>query len=161
MRQFLAAALAAAVITGPAAAQPAPPQGEHGRHDAADREQRFAQRRQQRIDDLKAVLRIRPDQEAAWSSFTQAEQTRPFRREGPPPDLDAPTPQRLATLEQRLAAREAAMRARIKATLDLYAALSPEQQKVFDALQRLRGRGRMGPPRFGQAGGDGRWAPRP
>ena len=158
MRQFvLAAALAAAFATGPAVAQPAPPGGPD--HHDGDRAQRFAEFRQRRMDDLKVVLRIRPDQEAAWSAYQQATQERPPRPEARP-DRDATTPQRLAALEQRLAAREGALRARIKATLDLYAALSPEQQKVFDALQQLRGRG-MGARRFGPPGRGWGGPPRP
>jgi hypothetical protein len=159
MRQFvLAASLAAALATGPAAAQPAPAPGGPDRHDG-DRAQRFAEFRQRRMDNLKTVLGIRPDQEAAWSAYQQATQARPPGPEAGP-DRDAPTPQRLAALERRLAAREAAMRARIKATLDLYAALSPGQQKVFDALQQLRGGG-MGMRRFGPPGRGWGGPPRP
>lgn len=158
MRFILTAAAAAALMAGPAMAQSAATQGEHGRQDGV-REQRFAEHRERRAEDLKLILRIRPDQEAAWAAYQQARQMRP-QREEQRPDRDATTPARLATMEQRMAEREAAMHARIRATLDFYAALTPEQQKTFDALRRLHGPGRMHPPHFGPPGGHDGGGPR-
>jgi len=102
------------------------------------------------------ILRIRPDQEAAFTAF-QASMRPPARpeRDGGPPPAALTTPERLAEMDKRLAAREARMHDRTRATLAFYGALSPEQQRVFDALQRLRGRG--GGMGGGMGGMRGRW----
>lgn len=112
----------------------------------------------QHIEDLKTVLRLRPDQEAALQAFVAAHHPRMMERE----DDDRPkgpealtTPQRL----DRMAKREAEMKARHdqmrQALATFYAALSPDQQKVFDALMRLQGPGPMGGHMGAMMGGDG------
>ena len=99
----------------------------------------------QHLEDLKVVLRLRPDQEAALQAFVAA-----HHPDGPPMmhemhdgpgDMMKPqtTPERLAEMakhEAAMAAEHEKMRA---ALARFYAALSPDQQKVFDALQRLQG----------------------
>jgi len=165
-RSVLAAAMAALLITGAAAAQPQP-EGAPGARFAQFRE-RMQAHRAQRLADLKAILRIRPDQETAFSAFAQSmhpserpEQRRPDR--GPAgPTLT--TPERLARVEQRMAEHQARFRARLEATRTFYAALSPEQQRTFDALQRMRGGpgGGFGGGRHkGLHPGEGRFGPPP
>jgi protein CpxP len=99
----------------------------------------------QHLEDLKVVLRLRPDQEAALQAFVAAHHPDgpPMMHDmhGAPGDMMKPqtTPERLAEMakhEAAMAAEHEKMRA---ALARFYAALSPDQQKVFDALQRLQG----------------------
>jgi len=153
MRSLLVAAAAVLVLRGScAAAQPSSDPGPR----RAFRQQQMQERLARRAEDLKIILRIRPDQEAAFTAF-QASMRPPARpeRDGGPPPAALTTPERLAEMDKRLAAREARMHDRTRATLAFYGALSPEQQRVFDALQRLRGRG--GGMGGGMGGMRGRW----
>ena len=89
---------------------------------------------------LKAKLKITASQEGAWTSFTEAMKP-PADMMGQRPDraeMDKlTTPERIdkmrALHKEHMAAMEAAMDKRGDATKALYAALSPEQQKLFDA----------------------------
>ena len=108
----------------------------------------------QHLEDLEVVLRLRPDQESALQAFMAAHH-RPepgaMTMHGGPGEMSKPqtTPERLAEMARResaMAAEHEKMRA---AVARFYAVLSPEQQKVFDALQRLQG------PHFGGMGGHG------
>jgi protein CpxP len=96
---------------------------------------------QQRIADLRTVLRLRPDQEAALAAFLKSHGGPP---EGPmhdepmaPPEAMT-TPQHLDQMARWQARRAAEAQRRTDALKAFYAALSPEQQKVFDAVMRLR-----------------------
>jgi protein CpxP len=145
----LLVAAAALVFAAPAFAQPQAPQGappvdgagRHGGHgDWAAKAQAM---RQQRAQDLHIVLRIRPEQEPAFQAF-QAAMAPPERGErGPhePSDRTAAatetTPQAIDKMAAWQAKREQRMAQRAEATKRFYAALSPEQQQVFDALRRL------------------------
>ena len=154
---IMAAASMAAVAqtTAPAApaaatapAQPGAKAGPHGhhRHDPAKMQARIAKHQAE----LKAKLAITPAQEGAWSAWTAALQ--PQARSGAPrPDRAAQraefekltTPQRIdkmnALRTQRTAERNAAMAKRGDATKTFYAALSADQQKVFDSQRFGRG----------------------
>jgi periplasmic protein CpxP/Spy len=132
----LALSCAVAVHAQPAG-QPAgpPPLGPH-HPPAAERKARHEAMRKQRLEDLRIVLRVRPDQEAALAAFAAAHQPRTFERKLP---RGLTTPQRLEAMgkhEAEMAAHHEAMR---QALAKFYAALSPDQQKVFDALHRLQG----------------------
>jgi hypothetical protein len=137
-RMILAPALAALLATA-AAAQPAahagagrmgPPTAEMtARHEAI---------KKQHVEDLKTVLRLRPDQEAALAAFVAAHEPRRFERKLPEPGAMT-TPQRLDDMAKMEAEMAAHHREAREALTKFYAALSPEQQKVFDALQRLKG----------------------
>ncbi|WP_114972766.1 Spy/CpxP family protein refolding chaperone [Rhodoferax ferrireducens] len=113
----------------------------------------------QRNAGLKAQLKITPAQESAWTAYTAAMK--------PPADLMAsrpdraalaklPTPERIDTMKalrnRHMAEMSAAMDKRGEATKTLYAALTPEQQKAFDAnaTRRHGSDGRMGGPRHGR-----------
>ncbi len=96
---------------------------------------------------LKARLQITPAQEGAWTAFTAAMQP-PARHARPTPEQRAEfakltTPERIdkmrALRTQRMAEMNAAMDQRGEATKAFYAALSPEQQKTFDAEHRKFG----------------------
>ena len=110
--------------------------------------------------DLKAKLKLTPAQEGAWTTYTAAMK--------PPADMmtkqaeyadlaKLPTPERIdkmkALRSQHMTDMNAAMDKRGEATKAFYAALTPEQQKVFDAnAMNHRGHdGRKGGPRGGQS----------
>lgn len=163
---LFASALCAAALSGalalPGAAQAQPPGGpsprmDHGGPDMpdmpgmpgmAEMKAMHEAMMKQHVEDLKTVLRLRPDQEPALQAFLAAHQPPEMKMMGPPPGPPAPktTPERLADeakREQAVTARREKMR---DALAKFYAALSPDQQKVFDALQRLGGHGPgMGP----------------
>ena len=123
---------------------PGGPSGEHrgmmrhGPMDPAKMQARIAQHQAA----LKEKLKISPAQEGAWSAFTSTMQ--------PPADMQKrrmdmraemeklTTPERIDKMRALRAERDAVMDKRASATKTFYAALSPEQQKVFDA-QHMRG----------------------
>ena len=127
-----------------AASPQASPHGERmGRHDPAKMEAYLAKRQA----DMKAKLKITPAQEGAWTAFTAAMQppaglgARPGTEQRA--ELDKlTTPQRIDKMRELRAQRTAAMTAmmdkRGDAAKAFYAALSPEQQKVFDAEHSMR-----------------------
>jgi hypothetical protein len=89
---------------------------------------------------LKQKLQITPAQEGAWTAFTTAMK--------PPANMQRPqrgefekltTPERIDKMRAMRSARMAEMDKRADATKTFYAALSPEQKKVFDA-ETARGR---------------------
>ena len=113
------------------------PMGHYGMHrDPA----KMAQMHAKHLSELKAKLKITASQEAAWNAFTESmkppanlQGTRPDR-----PELDKlTTPERIdkmrALRKEHMAAMEAEMDKRAEATKTFYAALTPEQQKTFDA----------------------------
>lgn len=144
------------------AAAPGKPAGHHGermgRHDPAKMQARMAQHQA----DLKAKLKLTPAQEGAWTAFTASMQP-PAHGARMTPEQRAEmdkltTPQRIdkmnALRTQRMADMNAAMAKRGDATKTFYAALSADQQKVFDS-QRM-GKGRMGGKGgMGHGGGHG------
>ncbi len=91
----------------------------------------------QRHADLKAKLKLAPEQEGAWTTFTTAMK--------PPAALQRPnraemeqlnTPARLDKMQALRAQRNTEMDQRHAAIRAFYATLTPEQQKVFDAQTR-------------------------
>jgi len=108
---------------------------------------------------LKAQLKLTPAQEGAWKAFVDAKNPT-----APPADLQQrpdpiemaklTTPERLdkmkALHEERVKIMTAAMAKHEEAIRTFYAALTPEQQKVFDAVSMQGHRGAMG-PRHGKA----------
>ena len=138
------AAAPAAPATGPAA------MGMHdgmhegrmgmGRQDPAKMQAMIAKHQAE----LKAKLKIMPVQEDAWTAFTAALQP-PTHGARPTAEQRAEfdklsTPERIDKLRalrtQRMADMTAAMDKRGEATKTFYAALTPEQQKTFDAEHR-------------------------
>lgn len=140
LRSTLLAAFAFAVT---AHAQPAgPPQmGDmKAMHDAM---------KQQRMEDLKTVLRLRPDQEPALAAFLAAQGPGRMGAPGHGPDHGPPkalsTPERLAEMAKHQAEMSARLEAHRQALTRFYAALTAEQQKVFDAAMRLQSGPHGGP----------------
>jgi protein CpxP len=102
---------------------------------------RMGEQMAKRQADLKAKLQLSAEQEGAWISFTAA-MTPPNMANMPrmnPAEMQAlTTPQRMEKMQAMKAERDAQMSKRMEATKAFYAALTPEQQKVFDA-QTMRG----------------------
>ncbi len=163
---LLAAGTSAAMAQTPAVAPPPPPAsagammngpgGQHmmmGQQDPAKMQAQIAKHQA----DMKALLKITPAQEAVWSRYTAAMQppahaTPPTREQRT--ELDKlPTPERIdkmhALRTDRMTEMNAAMDKRDEATKALYAALTPEQQKIFDAQHPKPG------PRSGAGPGQG------
>lgn len=156
LKTSLICALSLAALATPLHAQPRPPEGPPSAEDKA----RMEARRAQMARDMHILLRLRPDQEAAWKTFdaAMAPPEPPQMREpgASGPDLAATTPQRLDEMAKHRADGDA-QRAKTEAALrTFYAALSPEQQQAFDALGRLSGpmgHGPMGPGPRGRGPG--------
>jgi hypothetical protein len=168
----LVAASAALVLTGATgamaqAASPAPHQG--GVHDKQAwrdaMKARMEAHERQRAQDLRTVLHLRPDQEAALTAFLAHPQRGDMKKSGMKRDGAAgeamTTPQRLDEMAQREARMTAMRQQRADKVKTFYAALNPEQRQVFDALTRLqRQRGHGGPHGMGGMhghGGPGGW----
>lgn len=91
---------------------------------------------------LKAQLKLTPAQEGAWTAFVNARKpaAAPANLQRPDPVEMAKltTPERLdkmkALREEHLKTMTEAMAKHEEATRTFYAALTPEQQKVFDAV---------------------------
>ena len=125
-----------------------------GRYDPAKMQAGMAKRQAA----MKAKLQITPAQEGAWTAFTAAMQ--------PPADMmgarsgveqhaemdKLTTPQRIDKMREMRTQRMALMDKRGDAAKAFYAALSPDQQKVFDAEHSMRG-GRHGGGHHGGMGG--------
>jgi hypothetical protein len=154
-------ALALAPVAAPAAWAQAQPRGD--RQAPPEIQAMREARERQRAQDLRTILRLRPDQEPALTAFLQSRKPRngaPPDRRGPPPAA-LTTPQRLDEMARRDAERAQARQARTESVRAFYAALGADQRQVFDALMRMgggrehggfRGRGFQG-PRRGPPGG--------
>jgi periplasmic protein CpxP/Spy len=111
-------------------------QGEHGRMNPARMEQRRArmeQRMARRMDELKRVLQITPQQEGAWTTWTAA--LKPTQRQRPDRAEFArlTTPERIDRMRALRAQRNAQVDQRLEATKAFYGALSAEQKRLFVA----------------------------
>ncbi|HZC15941.1 MAG TPA: Spy/CpxP family protein refolding chaperone [Caulobacteraceae bacterium] len=104
-------------------------------------------RQEARAKALHAILNLRPDQEAAFQAFQAAMTPRPSQRHEHKDRgaLDAmTTPQRLDRMADRMAKRQAEFQRRADAIKIFYAALSPDQQRAFDAVPLIVGGHRRG-----------------
>lgn len=161
----LLAGVAATAMAQPAPAAPAAAAApmakptkpaERGAHHHAQRHDpaKFQARMAERQAALKSQLKITAEQEPAWNVYTASRP--PAAGMGPRPDRDAlrsmTTPERIQHMRAHQAERQAEMDRRADATLRLYAALSPEQQKLFDM--------RSGPHEGGGRPGHGPHGPR-
>ncbi len=162
-QRLLWAALLASASFAASAQTPVPPAAEaqpgaqHQRaaraeapRDPAQRFERMREHRAQRLAALKQKLQLSPAQEGAWQSFSAASQppARPPQRFDRAEFEKLTTPQRLDRMQARQAERAARFASRAAATRNFYTALTPEQQKVFDAESLHFGpRGGHGPHR--------------
>ncbi|MEX1165697.1 MAG: Spy/CpxP family protein refolding chaperone [Hydrogenophaga sp.] len=126
--------------------------GQHaGEHQGKHRMERLAKmekRHAQHQAELKAALKLAPEQEAAWNAFVarSAHEPRMGSKAGMSQREDwskLTTPERLDKMQARHAERSAEMAKRFEATKGFYAALTAEQQKTFDS-QSMRGFQRAG-----------------
>lgn len=135
-------------------------QGHGMRHDRMGKMDpaRMQARMEQRDTLLKAQLKLTPAQEGAWKTFVDARkpaaQAMP-QRPDPVEMAKLTTPERLDKMKalraERMTAMTTAMEKHEAATKAFYAALTPEQQKVFDTAAM--------PGQYGGKGG--RAAPMP
>ncbi len=104
----------------------------------------------QRIADMKTVLKLRSDQESALAALMATQRPKPMMMGGHPgvsgPRAAQSTPERLADMAKRDAEMSATRNTQREAMAKFYAVLTPDQQKVFDALSRLQHGGREGGP---------------
>jgi protein CpxP len=144
---FTGALLAAMAVV--AQAQPAPPapgaSAPQGRHqmDPAKR----AERVNKHLADLKQKLQLTQQQQAGWTSFSNAMQPSANAQR---PDRGAlanlSTPDRIDQMRALRSQRNAEMDRRADATKAFYAQLSAEQKKTFDSetARMFQGRGGHG-----------------
>ena len=129
----------------PSAAQGSDPRSEHmGKHNPAKMQAMMAKHQA----DLKVKLKLTPAQDGAWTAYTTAMQP-PAGMGMRPSDAQRAEMDKLSTPEridkmramraERMTQMNAAMDRRGDATKAFYAALTPEQQKVFDSEQKKRG----------------------
>lgn len=91
----------------------------------------------QRQADLKAKLKLAPEQESAWTTFTAAMKPAANMQHPNRAEMDQlNTPARLDKMQALRAQHNVAMDQRNAAIRTFYATLTPEQQKVFDAQTR-------------------------
>lgn len=137
---------ASAIAQGtPPVAQNPGPRSEHmGTHDTAKMQAMMARHQA----DLKVKLKLTPAQEGAWTTYTTAMQP-PAGLQRRPSDAQRAemgkltTPERVDKMRtlraERMTQMNAEMDKRGNATKTFYAALTPEQQKVFDVEHQKRG----------------------
>jgi periplasmic protein CpxP/Spy len=115
-------------------AQPGPGPGAGGTGPNNDTRARMQERIGQRTADIKAKLKLTPEQEGAWATYIAAMK--------PPANVQRPdraeldklsTPERLDKMRELRKQRDAEMDKREDATRAFYATLSAEQKKTFDA----------------------------
>jgi hypothetical protein len=155
---LFAVASADAQDAPPASAAPGAPMQHRGMM-----RERMEHMRAERLRLLHDALGVRPDQEGAWQAFAAALAPQPgsherhARGEGAPGEpRHLTTPERLDRMQARMTERMAAFQRHAAAVKALYAALTPAQQRTFDALAQLRvGRGGFGHEKMGMHPGMG------
>lgn len=118
-----------------------------------------AARAERRAEHLRASLQLRADQEPALRAYLDTLR----RPEGMGPGMRGDrqgaqtmtTPQRLERRRARMAERQARFERHAAATLRFYGALSPTQQRAFDALRPGKGGHHGNGMRRGHGGGHG------
>lgn len=108
----------------------------HGGPDAATRHAQRAERQARHFAALKTRLQLSPNQEAAWTSFTNAMKLQePLVRDRAAFHAEMEklsTPERIDRMQQLRKQTGERMDARMSAVKTFYAQLNPAQQKVFD-----------------------------
>lgn len=152
----LATAAAVLAVTGAAWAAPGTAQADmHAQHMAQrsdhgdkqmspDHQKRMAAKMAERQNKLKQTLQITAAQEPAWNAFvaSMAPPAQGMQRPSRDEMEKLTTPQRLERMQAMKAQHDQHMAARVEATKRFYSALTPEQQKRFDAeSHRFMGKG--------------------
>ena len=147
-----------ALAQNPPAAQPAAGarQAAAPAGNRADHLERHRAHQAKRLAALKEQLKLTAAQEPAWSTFTSAMQPGERTARLDRKDMDQlTTPERIDRMRALRAQRSAEADRRGEATKAFYAALTPEQQKTFDAQAlryQHRGGHHGGPGHPGKAG---------
>ncbi len=172
MRKLILFALTVGAATAAIAADPAPQGPPRGHWDPAAFQQMRAKMQARRADDISLLIGLRADQRSALDAFLASME--PQHREwgkdraaGGAPKPPAGDGTFLAGLDQmsaRVDRSDAEAKQHIEAARKFYASLSPDQQRRFDALDRLhhdhmRG-GHMGGGMMRHGGPGGGPAPR-
>lgn len=113
-------------------------QDKQGKQDGQDkyaqRGERMKEHMAKRQADLHAKLKLSAAQEPAWKAYVDS-MTPPAS--GQRPDRSAlqsmPSPQRMEAMLERMRQNQARMESHLAGLKTFYAALTPEQQKTFDA----------------------------
>ena len=166
----LATAAAVLAVTGAAWAAPGTAQADmhaqhmaqrsdHGdKHMSPERQERMTKKMAERQAKLKQTLQITAAQEPAWNAFvtSMAPPAQGMQRPSRDEMAKLTTPQRLERMQAMKAEHDKHMAARVEATKRFYSALTPEQQKRFDAeSHRFMGKGHgKGHGRDGDGDGD-------
>lgn len=165
-KHLLAAGLLAGLGLSAIAQTPAPAPAADGparvyahRGDPAKMQERQARRQEmrqirmeRRLAALKLKLQVSAAQEGAWNAWTAAMQPAQRQRVDPAEIVRLSTPERIDRMRALRVQRSAEMDRRGEATKAFYAALSADQQKVFDG-ERLRfGKGKRGGRGHGHGG---------
>ena len=156
---LLATVLAAASTLALAQTPPAPPAAaapgatQAAQADSGARQQRWAERRAKRLEQLKAQLKLTPAQDGAWAAYTAAMQppAQPLAHPSRAEMAQLTTPQRIDRMQAMQAERQQRMGQCLDAVKAFYAQLTPEQQKVYD--QRSMRHGERGHGRHGMQRG--------
>lgn len=146
-RTFLTSVLLASslgFVAAPALAAPQDcgPRGQHGGfsgHSAKHMEQHHKK--------LHSLLKLTPEQEAAWKKMVDIEQ--PMMDKADPMKSDEwaklTTPERADRMVERMKAHHARQVEQVAAMKEFYAVLSTEQKKIFDDFHATGMRGKPGP----------------
>jgi Spy/CpxP family protein refolding chaperone len=122
-------------------------QAHDGRGHAAKHEQmkaNWGERAAKREQKLHDALKLTPNQEAAWATYTSAIKPAARTERGERGDWkNMAAPERMAKRIEMAKQRVAVMESRLQAVSAFYAVLTPEQKKLFDDNSTQRGH-RMG-----------------
>ena len=131
---FLTGLLASLAALSQAQPAPGPGPAMGGPAQNSEMRTRMQEHMGQRVADIKAKLKLAPEQEGAWNAYIAAMK--------PPADIKRPdraeidklsTPERLDRMRDLRQQRDAEMDRRDAATRAFYATLSAQQKKTFDA----------------------------
>ena len=115
-------------------AQPAPGAGPGGAGPNSDMHARMQERMGQRAADIKAKLKLTPEQEGTWTTYMAAMKPSANIKRPDHAEIEKlTTPERLDKMRELRKQRDTEMDRREAATRTFYAALSAEQKKTFDA----------------------------
>lgn len=95
--------------------------------------ERMKKRMEERQADLQAKLKLRPEQQMAWTAYI--EKMKPAARTQRPGHAEMenlPAPERMEKMLEMMKEHEKRLMDRIAATKEFYAVLTPEQQKIFN-----------------------------
>lgn len=125
-------ASAASAATDATATSAAPTQRYERMHGKHMSQEQWQQRRAQRAQALKDRLNLTAEQQPAWDAFMQAMQPQPHARLDRSGMANLTTPERIDRMRTLRVQRDAELDRRGEAVKTFYAALTPEQQKIFD-----------------------------